>query len=116
VFQIAANAKLTRPPNDEKGKTDCLGTEVAVAGFVWRLDASPSCTRNGDCTAGGSDILICNAGNCEIQTRTDYSDCNSGSCSTTTGNCGDPATAPYPSQCGGSPPSPSGAFLDNAQF
>lgn len=98
------------------GKTDCIGTEIAVAGFVWGTDASPSCTTTADCTAGGSDTLICNAGNCEIQTCTDYSDCNSGSCNTTTGNCCDPATATDPSQCDGPPPSPSGAFLDNAQF
>jgi hypothetical protein len=98
------------------GKTDCIGGEIAVAGFVWGIDSNPSCSTDAECVAGGSDTLICVGGNCEIQTCTDYTDCNSGSCNTTTGNCCDPATAVDPAQCDGPPPSPSGAFLDNAQF
>ena len=100
------------------GKTDCIGGEIAVAGFVWGTDNNPSCSTDAECTAGGSPTLICNlgTGDCEIQTCTDYSDCNSGSCNTTTNNCCDLATAVDPSQCDAPPGSPSGAFLDNVQF
>lgn len=83
----------------------CVGAAFAVGGLVWG-DSDVPCSSDGDCS---TITLVCNSGECEIQTCSVPGDCNSGYCDSASGNCCDPATSTT-----GTCASPSGAFVDGA--
>ena len=94
-------------------KSGCLGDRWGVAGIVWGPVAIP-CANTAECTAGGTDTLICQGNECVVQECPggDASLCNTGYCNVVSDQCCDPGTSTEPANC----QSPSGAFLDPIAF